>query len=45
MLYSCEYRIFGSVAEWLKAPVLKTGMGQLIVSSNLTTSALLKRAL
>jgi hypothetical protein len=29
----------GSVAEWLKAPVLKTGDGQPFVSSNLTASA------
>src|SRR5690606_41617215 len=29
----------GSVAEWLKAPVLKTGKGQPFVSSNLTASA------
>ncbi len=29
----------GSVAEWLNAPVLKTGVGKPIVSSNLTASA------
>lgn len=29
----------GSVAEWFKAPVLKTGDGQPSVSSNLTASA------
>jgi hypothetical protein len=29
----------GGVAEWLKAPVLKTGNGQPFVSSNLTASA------
>jgi hypothetical protein len=27
------------VAEWFKAPVLKTGNGQPFVSSNLTASA------
>ncbi len=36
-----SYRIvtLGSVAEWLNAPVLKTGVPQGIVSSNLTASA------
>ena len=29
----------GEVAEWSKAPVLKTGVGQPTVSSNLTLSA------
>lgn len=29
----------GSVAEWLKAPVLKTGNGQPFVGSNPTASA------
>jgi hypothetical protein len=32
--------IYGEVAEWSKAPVLKTGVGQPTVSSNLTLSAL-----
>ena len=32
-------KINGSVAEWLKAPVLKTGEPQGFVSSNLTASA------
>jgi hypothetical protein len=32
-------RVFGSVAEWSIAPVLKTGNGQPFVSSNLTASA------
>lgn len=30
----------GGVAEWLKAPVLKTGEGRPFVSSNLTSSAI-----
>src|SRR5690606_911931 len=34
----------GSVAEWLKAPVLKTGKGQPFVSSNLTASARVRLA-
>ena len=34
-----EYPKPGSVAEWFKALVLKTSVGQLTVSSNLTTSA------
>ena len=41
MLYYLNKNI-GSVAEWLKAPVLKTGKGQPFVSSNLTTSAEIK---
>lgn len=32
----------GSVAEWLKAAVLKTADGKLSVSSNLTASAIFK---
>ncbi len=34
--------LFGSVAERFKAPVLKTGVGQPTVSSNLTASARFK---
>ena len=33
------YNSVGGVAEWSKAPVLKTGVGQPTVSSNLTPSA------
>lgn len=33
----------GSVAEWLMAPVLKTGIRRRIVSSNLTASANTKK--
>jgi hypothetical protein len=32
--------VSGGVAEWFKAPVLKTGNGQPFVSSNLTASAI-----
>ena len=38
-IYSTQTPL-GNVAEWLKAPVLKTGVQQCIVSSNLTISAL-----
>ena len=34
-----RHHVCGSVAEWLNAPVLKTGVPQGIVSSNLTASA------
>lgn len=34
-----EYRLYGGMAERLKAPVLKTGIGQPIVGSNPTSSA------
>jgi hypothetical protein len=34
-----QCRSAGSVAEWLKAPVLKTGNGQPFVGSNPTASA------
>jgi hypothetical protein len=39
LLINRQEHITGSVAEWLNAPVLKTGVGQPIVSSNLTASA------
>tara|TARA_R110002060_G_scaffold13036_4_gene18577 strand:- start:226 stop:378 length:153 start_codon:yes stop_codon:yes gene_type:complete len=32
--------LFGSVTEWFKVPVLKTGVGKSTVSSNLTASAI-----
>ena len=35
----CWTGSFGSVAEWLKAPVLKTGNGKPFVGSNPTASA------
>ena len=35
--------LFGSVTEWFKVPVLKTGVGKPTVSSNLTASAINKR--
>ena len=35
----------GSVAEWFKAPVLKTGIRKRIVSSNLTASAIQRSSL
>ncbi len=35
----------GSVTEWFKVPVLKTGVGKPTVSSNLTASAINKRKL
>ena len=31
--------LFGEMAEWFKAPVLKTGVGQLTVGSNPSLSA------
>ena len=34
---------FGEMAEWFKAPVLKTGVGQLTVGSNPSLSADLER--
>ena len=34
-----EYRVYGGMAERLKAPVLKTGIGKPIVGSNPTSSA------
>lgn len=34
-----EFRFYGGMAERLKAPVLKTGIGQPIVGSNPTSSA------
>ena len=39
---SMAARKCGSVAEWLKAAVLKTADGKLSVSSNLTASAIFK---
>ena len=33
----------GEVAEWSKAPVSKTGMGQPIESSNLSLSAMIQK--
>ena len=39
--FSCSTHI-GGVAEWSKALVLKTSVGQPTVSSNLTSSALLQ---
>ena len=37
-----KFRFYGGMAERLKAPVLKTGIGQPIVGSNPTSSARLK---
>ena len=34
-----KYLLFGEMAEWFKAPVLKTGVGQLTVGSNPSLSA------
>jgi hypothetical protein len=35
----CGFPLSGGMAEWLKAPVLKTGMEQSIVGSNPSPSA------
>ena len=37
-----KYLLFGEMAEWFKAPVLKTGVGQLTVGSNPSLSAEIK---
>ena len=34
-----KWNPFGEMAEWFKAPVLKTGVGQLTVGSNPSLSA------
>ena len=38
-----KWNPFGEMAEWFKAPVLKTGVGQLTVGSNPSLSADLER--
>jgi hypothetical protein len=39
---NCSKEIDGRVAEWSIAPVLKTGVSKGTVSSNLTSSAIIK---
>ena len=41
--FYAKIKKFGEMAEWFKAPVLKTGVGQLTVGSNPSLSADLER--